>query len=95
MATATFNGTVIADSDATVVVEGNHYFPPDSVRGEYLSPTEHHTTCPWKGDASYFTIEAGGQQVENGAWTYPQPKGAASEIADHIAFYRSQVEIAG
>ena len=95
MTTATYQGTVIAESDATVVVEGNHYFPPDSVKHEYLTPTEHHTTCPWKGVASYFTIDVDGHQAENGAWTYPEPKEKATEITGHIAFYRTQVEIDG
>ena len=87
MATATWNGTVIARSDATVEVEGNQYFPPDSVHREYLTPTDKHTHCPWKGDASYYSLEVDGQRNENAAWTYPEPKQAAEEIRDHVAFW--------
>ncbi|MGI9602581.1 MAG: DUF427 domain-containing protein [Acidimicrobiales bacterium] len=93
MARASFNGTVIAESDNTVVVEGNHYFPPDSVQPGVLSPTEHQTVCPWKGTASYYTVSVDGESVENGAWTYPEPLAEAAEIIDHIAFYRTQVQI--
>ncbi len=89
MKTATFNGVTVAESDATVVVEGNHYFPPDSIQWAHLSKSEHHTRCPWKGDASYYTISAGGQTEENAAWTYEAPFDAAAEIKDHIAFYPS------
>ena len=92
MATATWNGTVIARSDSTVEVEGNQYFPPASVHSEYLTRTEKHTHCPWKGDASYFTIEVDGDHNENAAWTYPAPKQAAEEIRDHVAFW-SGVEV--
>jgi uncharacterized protein (DUF427 family) len=84
---ATWNGTVLAESDATEVVEGNHYFPRDSVKMEYFTPTDHHTHCPWKGDASYYTIEIDGQKLENGAWTYPEPKDAAKNIENYVAFY--------
>ncbi len=87
MATATLNGTVIARSETTVVVEGNHYFPPDSIDWQYLSETAHATTCPWKGEASYFDVSVGGQTLGNVAWTYRTPKDAAAEIKDHIAFY--------
>lgn len=84
---AVFNGTVLAESNATVEVEGNHYFPRESVKMELLTPTDQHTTCPWKGEASYFTINAGGKTLENGAWTYPEPKDAARQITNHLAFY--------
>jgi uncharacterized protein (DUF427 family) len=89
MKTALFNGVTLAESDATVVVEGNHYFPPDSIRWEHFARTEHHTRCPWKGDAAYYTISAGGQIEENAAWTYEAPLDAATEIKDHVAFYPS------
>lgn len=88
MATATWNGNVIAESDDTVVVEGNHYFPPEAVRKEYLVPSEAHSTCPWKGEASYHSLEVDGQRNEDAAWFYPAPKEAAAEIKDRIAFWK-------
>lgn len=88
MVKAVWNGAVIAESDNTIVVEGNHYFPPESVKQEYLRPSDHHTTCPWKGQASYYTLEVNGQRNENAAWYYPQPKPAAEQIAGRIAFWR-------
>jgi uncharacterized protein (DUF427 family) len=88
MPKAVFNGQVIAESDDTVVVEGNHYFPPDSVNSEYLKPSQAHTTCPWKGVASYYDVEVEGEVASSGAWYYPDPSPAAAEIKDHIAFWR-------
>ena len=88
MATATWNGTVIAKSDETVVVEGNHYFPPESISGDVLESTDRRTHCPWKGDASYFDVVVDGERSTNAAWTYVDPKDAASNIKDHVAFYR-------
>jgi uncharacterized protein (DUF427 family) len=85
---AVWNGAVIAESDKTVVVEGNHYFPTSSVRAEYLRPSETHTTCPWKGKASYHNLEVNGQQNPDAAWYYPEPSAAAHEIKDHIAFWK-------
>ncbi|MGF1505822.1 MAG: DUF427 domain-containing protein [Chloroflexi bacterium] len=90
MAKAVYNGIVLAESDETEMVEGNHYFPPDAVKMEYFTPTDHHTTCPWKGVASYYTIEVDGETIENGAWTYPEPKDAAQQIKDHVAFYKGR-----
>jgi uncharacterized protein (DUF427 family) len=87
MATATFNGTVIARSDETVMVEGNHYFPLTSVTPEVLEPTDHSTHCPWKGDASYYDVVVDGERGKNAAWYYLQPKEAASQIEGHVAFY--------
>ncbi len=84
---AVFNGTVIAESDDTVVVEGNHYFPPDSVKNEFFTPTDHSTVCPWKGTSSYYDVTVDGETASNAAWYYPEPKDAASEIKDHVAFY--------
>ena len=84
---AVLNGTVIAESDETVVVEGNHYFPPDSIRADLFSATDHSTVCPWKGTASYYTVTVDGEASENVAWHYPEPKEAAAEIKDHVAFY--------
>lgn len=85
---ATWNGAVLAESDRTVVVEGNHYFPPDSVRREYLKPSDTHSTCPWKGVASYYTVEVDGARNPDAAWYYPEPRSAASEIAGHVAFWK-------
>jgi uncharacterized protein (DUF427 family) len=85
---AAWNGTIVADSDATRVVEGNHYFPPDSVNREYFTDSQTTTHCPWKGDASYYTLEIDGATNEDAAWYYPTPKDAAAEIKDHIAFWR-------
>jgi uncharacterized protein (DUF427 family) len=85
---ATWNGVTIAESDRTVVVEGNHYFPPGSVNEEYLRASETHTICPWKGQAGYKTIEVAGQTNLDAAWYYPDPKEAAAEIKDHFAFWR-------
>ena len=87
MATATFNGTVIARSDETVVVEGNHYFPLNSVASDVLEPTDHTTHCWWKGDASYYDVVVDGERAENAAWHYPNPEAAAAQIAGHVAFY--------
>ena len=84
---ATWNGQVIAESDDTVVVEGNHYFPPESVSKELVTPSDHHTTCPWKGQASYYNVVVDGQENENAAWYYSEPKEAAAEIKDHVAFW--------
>lgn len=75
---ATWNGTVRADSDKTIVVEGNHYFPPDSIRREYFLPTDTHSTCPWKGQANYYSVKVG--DTEN--------TDAAKQITDHVAFWK-------
>jgi uncharacterized protein (DUF427 family) len=88
MATARWNGEVIAESDDTKVVEGNQYFPPESVRTEFLTPSDMHSTCPWKGEASYYTLRVNGQENEDAAWYYPAPKDAAAEIKDHVAFWK-------
>lgn len=88
MAKAIWNGTVIAESDKTVMVEGNHYFPPESVNTEFLQETSTHTTCPWKGLASYYTVVVDGEENTDAAWFYPEPKKAAAEIKDHVAFWR-------
>jgi uncharacterized protein (DUF427 family) len=85
---AIWNGAVIAESDTTIVVEGNHYFPPESVRREYLQPSDTHTTCPWKGVASYYHVVVGGQVNRDAAWYYPEPKPAAGHIKDYVAFWR-------
>ncbi|ARA93402.1 MAG: DUF427 domain-containing protein [Bacteroidetes bacterium] len=85
---AIWKDTVIAESDATVVVEGNHYFPPDAIRTSYLKPSATSTVCPWKGTAKYYTIVVDGEENRDAAWTYPNPKPAAAEIKDHVAFWR-------
>lgn len=85
---AIWNGAVIAQSDDTVVVEGNHYFPADSVKAEHLRPSDTHSTCPWKGTASYHTLEVDGQRNPDAAWFYPQPKDAAQQIRDRVAFWK-------
>ncbi|MGQ9516402.1 MAG: DUF427 domain-containing protein [Anaerolineae bacterium] len=85
---AIWNGAVLAESDKTIVVEGNHYFPPDSVKREYLQPSDTHTTCPWKGVASYYHVVVNGQVNPDAAWYYPEPKEAARHIKDYVAFWR-------
>ena len=88
MATATWNGAVIAESDETIVVEGNHYFPRSSVRTEYLRDNPMHTRCPWKGTASYFDVVVDGDVNAGAAWYYPEPSAAAADIEDRVAFWR-------
>lgn len=88
MAKASWNGAVLAESDRTVVVEGNQYFPPDSVRSEFFRSSDTHTVCPWKGTASYHHLEVNGQRNSDAAWFYPDPKPAASQIKDHVAFWK-------
>ncbi len=85
---AVWNGTVLAESDETIVVEGNHYFPPESIQREYLRTSDTHTTCPWKGLSSYYSVEVGGKVNRDAAWTYLDPKPAAKEIKDYVAFWR-------
>ena len=88
MVEARWNGAVIARSDDTVVIEGNHYFPRDSVDEGALRPSETTSVCPWKGTASYFTVVADGRENPDAAWTYPEPKDAAAEIQDRVAFWK-------
>jgi uncharacterized protein (DUF427 family) len=88
MPKAIWNGEVIAESDRTVVVEGNHYFPPESVHSQFLRPSKTHTQCPWKGAASYHDLEVGGKRNADAAWFYPDPLPAAKQIKDHIAFWK-------
>jgi uncharacterized protein (DUF427 family) len=85
---AIWNGTVLAESDATEVVEGNHYFPASSIKREFFKPSSTHSTCPWKGVASYYTVSAGGRDNPDAAWYYPEPKDAAKQIKDHVAFWK-------
>ena len=84
---AVWEGEAIAESDSTVVVEGNHYFPPGSVRKEYLKPSSTTTVCPWKGTASYYNVVVEGRVNWDAAWYYPDPKDAVAEIGDHVAFW--------
>ena len=88
MTRAIWNGAVIAESDACGTVEGNKYFPPDAVKREYLKPSDSHTVCPWKGTASYYHVEVGGQRNPDAAWYYPEPSAAARNIKDHVAFWK-------
>lgn len=83
---AVLSGTVLAESGETVEVEGNAYFPPNSVKPDYFRDSDTHTTCPWKGLASYYDIVAGGKTIKDGAWYYPDPKPAAAKIKGHVAF---------
>ncbi len=87
MITAQFAGKTVAESDSTVVVEGNHYFPSDSVKWEYFTKTEHATVCPWKGEASYYSISVDETSADNVAWQYQTPLTDAANIKDYVAFY--------
>lgn len=84
---ATWKGEVLAESDETVLLEGNHYFPPHTVKGEYLEPSDGRSSCPWKGVASYCDLVVGSDRNPGAAWYYPKPKEAAAQIADHVAFW--------
>ncbi|MBC7825426.1 MAG: DUF427 domain-containing protein [Candidatus Parcubacteria bacterium] len=88
MPKAIWNGAVLADSDRCEVVEGNQYFPPDSIKRDYFKESSTHTGCPWKGTASYYTIEVDGQVNKDAAWYYPTPKDAAKNITGYIAFWK-------
>jgi uncharacterized protein (DUF427 family) len=88
MMKAIWNGTVIAESDETIVVEGNHYFPAAAIKPEFFKPSQTHTVCGWKGTASYHTVEVDGKQNPDAAWYYPTPKDAAKNIAGYIAFWK-------
>ena len=91
---AIWNGTVIAESKDTVVVEGNHYFPAASIKPEFFADSGTHSVCPWKGTASYYTVQVNGQTNPDAAWYYPTPKDAAKEIAGHVAFWKG-VQVTG
>ena len=94
MAKATWNGAVLAQSDRCEIVEGDHYFPPDSMNQEYFQPSNTQTTCPWKGIASYYTIVVEGKKNQDAAWFYPQTKEKAKNIEGYVAFWRG-VEVEG
>jgi uncharacterized protein (DUF427 family) len=88
MPKAVWNGAVLAESDETVVVEGNHYFPPESINRDYFADSGKHTRCYWKGKASYYDVVVNGESNADAAWYYPSPSQAAAEIKDHVAFWR-------
>ena len=85
---AIWNGTVVAESDDTVVVENNHYFPRTSLDDSLIEPSDTHTHCPWKGDASYYSLVVDGQKNPDAVWYYPQPLDGAEQVADRVAFWR-------
>ena len=85
---AIWNGAILAESDDTIEVEGNQYFPPETISKEYFQPSESHTTCPWKGQASYYNVVVEGQVNKDAAWYYPETKPAADEIKGRVAFWR-------
>ena len=85
---ATWNGATLAQNDDTIVIEGNHYFPADSIDRAYFTESDTHTTCPWKGEASYYNISVNGEVNKDAAWYYPTPKAAAANIKDRVAFWK-------
>ncbi|KAG8765555.1 hypothetical protein FRC12_007436 [Ceratobasidium sp. 428] len=85
--------TILADSDKTVVVEGNHYFPPDSIKREYFKDSDTQTSCYWKGIASYYNVEVEGKSITDAAWYYPDPKDQAAHLKDWVAFYKTKVSV--
>lgn len=89
---AIWNGAVLAETDKTIMIEGNHYFPKESVNMAYMKPSDTHTHCHWKGEASYYTVEVDGKENKDAAWYYPDPSQMAKSIKDHVAFWRG-VEI--
>lgn len=94
-ARATLNGVLLAESDQTIIVEGNHYFPPETIKPEFFSENDRHTTCPWKGEASYYDISVEGADSGSAAWTYHTPKQAVEPIRDYVAFYGHKVDVSG
>ncbi len=88
---AIWNSATLAESDSTVVVEGNHYFPPQSINREYFSESDTHSFCAWKGEASYYNITVDGELNKDAAWYYPDPKEAAADIKGRIAFWKGVV----
>ncbi|HEY9431522.1 MAG TPA: DUF427 domain-containing protein [Blastocatellia bacterium] len=88
MMKAIWNGAVIAESDKTIVVEGNHYFPSDAVNKEYFQPSDTHTVCPWKGTASYYNVVVNGEVNKDAAWYYPNTKEAAKNVENYVAFWK-------
>ncbi|MDR9418075.1 DUF427 domain-containing protein [Gracilimonas sp.] len=89
---AIWNNTVLAESDDTIIIEGNHDFPANSINKEHFKSSDYNTVCPWKGTASYYTIEIDGEENKNAAWFYPEPKDAAKKIKNYVAFW-NEVEV--
>jgi uncharacterized protein (DUF427 family) len=85
---AIWNNQTLAESSDTIVIENNHYFPASSIKNAFFQASNKHTVCPWKGEASYYTLVVDGQKNEDAAWYYPEPKAAASEIKDYVAFWK-------
>ena len=85
---AIYNNQVLAESEDTIVIENNHYFPAESINKAYFKDSSKHTTCPWKGEASYYSIEVDGKTNPDAAWFYPEPKDAAKEIKNYVAFWK-------
>jgi uncharacterized protein (DUF427 family) len=83
-----WNGTVLAESDKTEVVEGNHYFPPDAIKKQYFAPSDTHSVCPWKGTASYYTVQVDGKSNQDAAWYYPSASDKAKNIENYVAFWK-------
>jgi uncharacterized protein (DUF427 family) len=88
MAKAIWNGVILAESDRCEIVEGNYYFPPDSLKTEYFKDSNTHTTCSWKGEASYYTLDVNGKENKDAAWYYPNPKEKAQNIKGYVAFWK-------
>ena len=91
MPKATWNGTVIAESDETQVIEGNHYFPPAAIKRDYFKPSSHRTICPWKGEASYYDVEVDGVVNQNAAWCYPSASDRAKSFEGWVAFWNGVI----
>ena len=91
MKKAIWNGTVIAESDQTINIEGNHYFPPSAIKTEYFIENDTHTVCPWKGTASYYTIQVNGESNKDAAWFYPETSELAKNIKGYIAFWKGVI----
>ncbi|OCX50897.1 hypothetical protein BEL04_19425 [Mucilaginibacter sp. PPCGB 2223] len=85
---AIWNDEIIAESDDTIVVENNHYFPPDTLKKKFFRDSPTHSTCPWKGEASYYTVDVKEQKNADAAWYYPEPKDAAANIKNYVAFWK-------
>ncbi len=88
MAKAIWEGAILAESNNTIEVEGNEYFPPDAIKQDYFRPSETHTICPWKGTASYYHVDVNGKSNPDAAWYYPEPKSEAKKIKGYVAFWR-------
>jgi uncharacterized protein (DUF427 family) len=95
MVKAIWNSTVIAESDDTVIVEGNHYFPADAIKREHFAPSDQTSVCPWKGTASYYSVVVNGETNQDAAWYYPEPKDRAENIRGRVAFWRGVEVVEG